>query len=122
MRYRELIICRELGSESQHRAPFPNPGGQGEAKRGSVPGHAPNRSESRRTLGILRPLVMSRKPLPRLLPNLLQRSRSTFSRGSFLSFFAFKEGMLSTPIFGTGALANSIPPFFVTASCSHTTC
>src|SRR5262249_58025924 len=62
MRYRELIICRELGSESQHRAPFPNPGGQGEAKRGSVPGHAPNRSESRRTLGILRPLVMSRKP------------------------------------------------------------
>ena len=33
-----------------------------------------------------------------LLANLLQRSRSTFSRGSFLSFFAFKEGMLGTPI------------------------
>jgi hypothetical protein len=32
------------------------------------------------------------------LANLLQRSRSTFSRGSFLSFFAFKEGMLGTPI------------------------
>jgi hypothetical protein len=32
------------------------------------------------------------------LANLLQSSRSTFSWGSFLSFFAFKEGMLSTPI------------------------
>src|SRR5215475_14853131 len=28
-----------------------------------------------------------------LLVNLLQSSRSTFSRGSFLSFFAFQEGM-----------------------------
>jgi hypothetical protein len=28
-----------------------------------------------------------------LLANLLQSSRSTFSRGSFPSFFAFKEGM-----------------------------
>jgi hypothetical protein len=33
-----------------------------------------------------------------LLANLLQSSRSTFSRGSILSFFAFKEGMLGTPI------------------------
>jgi hypothetical protein len=33
-----------------------------------------------------------------LLANLLQSSTSTFSRGSFLSFFAFKEGMLGTPI------------------------
>jgi hypothetical protein len=33
-----------------------------------------------------------------LLANLLQSSRSTFSWGSFLSFFAFKEGMLGTPI------------------------
>src|SRR5437867_6076990 len=33
-----------------------------------------------------------------LLANLLQSSKSTFSRGSFLSFFAFKEGMLGTPI------------------------
>src|SRR5262249_3051563 len=33
-----------------------------------------------------------------LLVNLLQSSRSTFSRGSFLSFFAFKEGMLGTAI------------------------
>src|SRR5437763_16766450 len=33
-----------------------------------------------------------------LLANLLQSSRSTLSRGSFLSFLAFKEGMLSTPI------------------------
>jgi hypothetical protein len=32
------------------------------------------------------------------LANLLQSSRSTLSRGSFLNFFAFKEGMLSTPI------------------------
>jgi len=30
-----------------------------------------------------------------LLANLLQSSRSTFSRGSFLSFFAFQEGILS---------------------------
>jgi len=33
-----------------------------------------------------------------LLANLLQSSRSTFSRGSLLSFLAFKEGMLGTPI------------------------
>ena len=33
-----------------------------------------------------------------LLANLLQRSRSTFSWGSFLSFFAFQADMLSTPI------------------------
>src|SRR5438552_8690849 len=33
-----------------------------------------------------------------LLANLLQSSRSTLSRGSFLSFLAFKEGMLGTPI------------------------
>src|SRR5438067_3476692 len=33
-----------------------------------------------------------------LLANLLQSSRSTLSRGSFLSFLAFKEGRLSTPI------------------------
>ena len=33
-----------------------------------------------------------------VLPNLLQRSRSTFSRGKLLSFFAFKEGMLGTLI------------------------
>src|SRR6267378_525419 len=33
-----------------------------------------------------------------LLANLLQSSRSTLSRGSFLSFLVFKEGMLSTPI------------------------
>ena len=32
-----------------------------------------------------------------LLVNLLQSSRSTFSRGSFPSFFAFKEGMLGAP-------------------------
>ncbi len=35
---------------------------------------------------------------PRSQPTQLQSSRSTFSWGSFLSFFAFKEGMLSTPI------------------------
>src|SRR5438093_13196443 len=33
-----------------------------------------------------------------LLANLLQSSKRTFSRGSFLSFLAFKEGMLGTPI------------------------
>ena len=37
-----------------------------------------------------------------LLANLLQSSKSTFSRGSFLSFFAFKEGMLGTPISARG--------------------
>src|SRR5215467_9463386 len=35
---------------------------------------------------------------PRSQPTQLQSSRSTFSRGSFLSFFAFQEGILSTPI------------------------
>jgi hypothetical protein len=37
-----------------------------------------------------------------LLANLLQRSRSTFSRRSFLSFFAFHEGMWDTPIAALG--------------------
>src|SRR6266568_2555601 len=43
--------------------------------------------------------LLSKKPLQNYgNPNLLQSSRSTFSRGSFLSFFAFKEGMSGTPI------------------------
>ena len=37
-----------------------------------------------------------------LLANLLQSSRSTFSWGSFPSFFAFKEGMLGTQISALG--------------------
>ena len=37
-----------------------------------------------------------------LLANLLQRSRSTFSRGSFLSLFAFKEGIFDTQISALG--------------------
>jgi hypothetical protein len=37
-----------------------------------------------------------------LLANLLQRSRSTFSRGNLRSFFAFKEGMLGTLILVLG--------------------
>jgi hypothetical protein len=39
---------------------------------------------------------------PILLVNLLQRSRSTFSWGSFLSFFAFKDGILDTQISALG--------------------
>jgi hypothetical protein len=39
------------------------------------------------------------------LPNLLQRSRSTLSRESFFSFFAFKEGMSGTPISVLGGWA-----------------
>src|SRR5215475_14381232 len=37
-----------------------------------------------------------------LLANLLQSSRSTFSRGNFPSFFAFQEGMWDTPISALG--------------------
>ena len=37
-----------------------------------------------------------------LLANLFQSSRSTFSRGSLLSFFAFKEGMVDTQISALG--------------------
>ena len=37
-----------------------------------------------------------------LLVNPLQSSRSTFSRGSLRSFFAFKAGMLGTPISALG--------------------
>src|SRR4029077_15812915 len=40
--------------------------------------------------------------LPILLANLLQSSRSTFSWGSFPSFFAFKAGMLNTQISAPG--------------------
>jgi hypothetical protein len=36
------------------------------------------------------------------LANLLQRSRSTFSWGSFVSFFAFKDGILDTQISALG--------------------
>jgi len=43
-----------------------------------------------------------------LLANPIQGSRSTFSRRSFLSFIACKEGMLGTPISVLGGLANSI--------------
>src|SRR4029434_3332134 len=39
---------------------------------------------------------------PRSQPTQLQRSRSTFSRGSFFNFFAFKEGMFDTPISALG--------------------
>src|SRR5262249_23518386 len=39
---------------------------------------------------------------PRSQPTQLQRSRSTFSPGSFLSFFAFKEGILDTQISALG--------------------
>src|SRR5215831_3076084 len=42
--------------------------------------------------------VMSQKREGILLANLHQSSRSTLSWGSFLNFFAFKEGMLGTPI------------------------
>ena len=37
-----------------------------------------------------------------LLASLLQRSRSIFAGGSFLSFFAFKEGILDTQISALG--------------------
>ena len=40
--------------------------------------------------------------LPILLVNPLQSSKSTFSRGSLLSLFAFKEGKLGTPISALG--------------------
>src|SRR5262249_5038539 len=40
-----------------------------------------------------------------LLPNLLQSSRSTLSWGSFLRYFAFKEGRLGTPISVLGGWA-----------------
>jgi hypothetical protein len=43
-----------------------------------------------------------------LLAHLLQRSRSTFSWGSFLSFFAFKEDIFDHSNFGPWGLANSI--------------
>jgi hypothetical protein len=45
------------------------------------------------------------------LANLLQSSRSTLSRGSFLSFLAFKEGMLSTPISVLGGWPTVSPQF-----------
>jgi hypothetical protein len=45
------------------------------------------------------------------LANLLQSSRSTFSWGSFLGYFAFKEGMLSTPISVLGGWPTVSVPF-----------
>jgi hypothetical protein len=53
-----------------------------------------------RRIGMLtlpaRPVIS--KNLPILLANPLQRSRSTFSRENFPSFFAFKKGMWGTQI------------------------
>src|SRR5438067_1015059 len=46
-----------------------------------------------------------------LLANLLQSSRSTFSWGSFLSFFAFKEGMLGTQISALGGWPTVSPQY-----------
>jgi hypothetical protein len=45
------------------------------------------------------------------LANLLQSSRSTFSRGRFSSFFAFKEGRLGTPISVLGGWPTVSEPF-----------
>jgi hypothetical protein len=42
------------------------------------------------------------KSRPILLANLLQRSKSAFSWRSFLSFFAFKDGILDTQISALG--------------------
>jgi hypothetical protein len=48
---------------------------------------------------------------PILLANLLQRSRSTFSWGSFPSFLAFKAGMLDTQISAPGGWPTVSPRF-----------
>src|SRR2546426_7997057 len=54
-----------------------------------------------------------------LLANLLQSSRSTFSRGSFLSFLAFKEGMLGTPISVLGGWPTVSGRYLYNALCGH---
>jgi hypothetical protein len=46
-----------------------------------------------------------------MLANLLQSSKSTFSWESFLSFFAFKEGMLDTQISALGGWPTVPSPF-----------
>jgi hypothetical protein len=48
---------------------------------------------------------------PRSQPTQLQSSKSTFSRGNFLSFFAFQEGMLGTPISVLGGSPTVSDPF-----------
>src|SRR5215470_8804166 len=50
------------------------------------------------------------KGYPILLVNLLQSSRSTFSRGSFLSSFCLPRRHIEHTNFGTEGLANSIRP------------
>ena len=47
-------------------------------------------------------LMLYRENVRILLVNLLQSSRSTFSCEGFLSFFAFKEGMLDIQISALG--------------------
>jgi hypothetical protein len=54
------------------------------------------------TTKIVFPLYKVAKNGGILLVNPLQSSRSTFSRGSLISFFAFKEGMLGTPMLVLG--------------------
>ena len=48
---------------------------------------------------------------PILLANPLQSSSSNFSWGSFLSFFAFQDGMLGTQISARGGWPTVSPPF-----------
>jgi len=48
---------------------------------------------------------------PILLANPLQSSRCTFSWGSFLSLFAFKEGMMDSQISALGGWPTVSDPF-----------
>jgi transposase len=60
--------------------------------------HGANRHEEILFPERLDAYIAEENPVRILLANLLQSSRSTFSPGSLLSFFAFNEGMLGTPI------------------------
>ena len=64
--------------------------------------HGANRHEEILFPERLDAYIAEENPVRILLANLLQSSRSTFSPGSLLSFFAFNEGMLDTQIAALG--------------------
>src|SRR6266566_3905319 len=107
------------GAQGRSEASFPWTGRQGtrDAKRRHAPAHYPRlrqtakvketrKPESRMMRQVSSPVRRGagRKGQngPRSQPTQLQSSRSTLSRGSLLSFLAFKEGMLGTPIWVLG--------------------
>src|SRR5439155_15628841 len=93
-------VVDEASTPHHGRQPHPTPPGMG--CQPWVPTHVLSPSYGwEATCTLAEPVLVDKDRCPNgwiLLANLLQSSKSTFSRGSWLSFFAFKDGMLGTPV------------------------